>query len=370
MVCEPPDGGAAENAVTLALELRERGFEFEFAGPPQARRYPQLEQSGIVIHRLSLAPGYASPRHDARALRRLVGLLRGGRFALVHCHSTKAGALGRIAARLTGTPVVFSPHSLSFNGDFGAPRRGFAIAIERALGPLTTVLLCVCDDEREQALRARIVAPECATVVHNGVPACDEASEPDPGLLALRAGGPVAGAVAALRPQKTLHVLIDAAPLVFAEMPAARIAIVGDGELRDELRARAARHGLDRDERFLLGGFAPPAARYLKALDVFVLPSGWEGLPLGVLEALACGVPQVATDVGGTAEAVSPETGLLVDPHDPPALAAAIVELLGDAPRRGAMADASRARHAERFTVQRMVDETARVYERALRAGI
>ena len=93
-----------------------------------------------------------------------------------------------------------------------------------------------------------------------------------------------------------------------------------------------------------------------------MLPSGWEALPIGVLEALACGVPQVATDVGGTGEAVSAETGVLVPPGDPSALADALVALLGDPARRAAMAEASVARHRERFTVERMVAETAAVY--------
>jgi glycosyltransferase involved in cell wall biosynthesis len=112
-------------------------------------------------------------------------------------------------------------------------------------------------------------------------------------------------------------------------------------------------------------GFEPPASRQLSALEIFVLPSSWEAFPISILEAMACGVPQVVTDVGGSGEAVSDgETGLVCPPEDPAALADRVVELLRDPARRARMATASRARHRERFMLDRMVDETAAVYGR------
>ena len=110
----------------------------------------------------------------------------------------------------------------------------------------------------------------------------------------------------------------------------------------------------------------PPSARYLWALDVFALPSDWEGLPIAVLEALACGVPQVATDVGGTPEAVTEDTGILFRRGDAYALADAVVSLLQDEQRRRRMAAASVARHGSHFTLSRMVAATAAVYEEAV----
>ena len=121
-------------------------------------------------------------------------------------------------------------------------------------------------------------------------------------------------------------------------------------------------------ERLGLGGrvtwlpFVAPAARYLRALDVYVLSSSWEAFPIGPLEAQACGVPQVVSAVGGTPESVVPETGILVPPREPGPLADALIELLRDPERRAAMGEASRRRHAERFTVEQMVAGTAAVY--------
>ena len=109
--------------------------------------------------------------------------------------------------------------------------------------------------------------------------------------------------------------------------------------------------------------FTAPSARQLRATDVYVLSSAWEAFSIGVLEALACGVPQVATDVGGTREVVDDETGILVPPHDPSALAEALVALLSDPERRARLATASQARHSERFGLDRMVAATASLYD-------
>jgi len=365
MVCEPPDGGVSENAVQLSERLGAEGFEVEFAGPPEARRHPRLDAAGVAIHRLPLAPGYGNAVHDARALRGLAALMRRRSFDLVHCHSSKAGVLGRLAARAAGTPAIFAPHSFSFVGDFSPARRRIALGIERALAPLTAAVVCCCEDERRIALEHRVAAPARLHVVHNACEACAECA-PDATLSGMRERGPVAASVAALRPQKTLEVFLDAVPRVLERMPGVQLAMVGDGPLRGRLEAHAARLGLDGDERFAMLPFEAPAARYLRAMDVFVLPSAWEGFPIGVLEALACGVPQVATDVGGTREAVTAETGRLVARHDPEALAAAIVEVLEDPVRRERMAQASRARHAEHFSIDRMVAGTTAVYRHVL----
>jgi glycosyltransferase involved in cell wall biosynthesis len=360
---EPPDGGVAENVRQLALGLAAHGWEAEVAGPLDATPYAQLEERAISVHRLSLSRGYGRPDSEARALVSLVTLLRRGEFDLIHCHASKAGVLGRIAALASGTLSLYSPHCFAFAGGLQWSWSLAATALERALGQLPGAILCVCESEREVALRAGVTAPECLYVVHNGSETCPEDLAPDPAVAALGARGPIVGAVAALRDQKRLDVLIDAAPLILARVPEASVVIVGNGPLHEQLRAHASKLGLDRDERFALLPFTPPAGRALKALDVYVLPSAWEAFPIGALEALACGVPQVLSDVGGNREAVTPQTGALVPPDDPPALADAIVALLSDPLRREAASAASRRRHAECFSVARMVAQTVAVYE-------
>jgi glycosyltransferase involved in cell wall biosynthesis len=366
MLFEPPDGGVAENAMQLALHLGAHGHEVEVAGPPESLVYPRLDEAGVPVRRLpSLRRGYARPDRDAASVRALVGLLRAGRHDVLHCHSSKAGVVGRLAARRVGLPAVYSPHCFAFVGEVSRGRRLFASSVERLLGRFASAaILCVCEAERRLALERRVAPPERLHVVHNGTAPCDEDTEPEPQLTELLSGGPVATAVSVLRPQKALHVLLEATPLLWERLPQARVAIVGDGPLREPLHRRARELGLLADERFAFLPFQPPPARYLRASDVFVLPSSWEALPISVLEALACGVPQVATAVGGTPEAVTPDTGLLVAPRDPPALAQALATLLADPGRREAMCRASRDRHAQQFTLERMEAETLALYDR------
>jgi glycosyltransferase involved in cell wall biosynthesis len=362
---EPPDGGVAEHILLLSEGLRGRGWDVEIAGPPESAIYTSLSQAGIPIHLIpSIRAGFGDPVADMRALAQVTRLVRRRRYDVIHCHSAKAGVLGRIGAKLAGVPVVFSPHSFSFVGDFSERRRRFATLTERWLSHITASLICVCEEEyglvREHGLRCP------ARVIYHGT------SEPVAGapvnaeLARFADGHTVVASLAALRPQKTIEVLVDAAPEILRRSPNARIAIIGNGPLRSKLWARAQERGLGRSERFSFMEFRHPSAQYLPLIDVYVLPSAWEAFPIGVLEAQAYGVPQVATDVGGTGEAVTSEVGFLVAPHDPSALAAAVVSLLSDPALRVAMGTASRQQHAARFTVERMVEETERVYQQVV----
>jgi glycosyltransferase involved in cell wall biosynthesis len=375
MLFEPPDGGVAENAMQLALHLGNHGHEVEVAGPAESIAYPRLDEAGVPVRRLaSLRRGYGRPERDAASVRALADLLRAGRHDVLHCHSSKAGVVGRLAAQRVGVPAVYSPHCFAFVGEVSRSRRLFASTVERALGRRTAAIVCSCEAERRRALQHGVAPAERLHRVYYGTPDCDGGSEVNGRLEEMQAAGPLAGAVTVLRRQKRVDVLLEAAPRVWDRLPEARLAVVGDGPERDALQRRASELGLLGDERFAFLSFEAPSARHLRALDVYVLPSAWEAMPIGVLEALACGVPQVATDVEGTGEAVGapprepPErqTGRLVSPCDPAALAAAIVDLLEDPERRGELARTSRQRHAERFGLERMVAETAAVYDRAL----
>jgi glycosyltransferase involved in cell wall biosynthesis len=330
LVCEPPDGGVAEHVRQLARGLPAHGYQ------------PVVLDSRV----LPVRRDYRHPHRDLQALGALTRALRG--FDLVHAHAAKAGVLARLATR---RPVVYTPHCFPFVGGSSARRR-FGLIVERALARRTATIICVCEDEARVARAVGIGAR--LAVVHNGCPSC-EPVEP-----ALTRDGLVVGAVTVLRRQKRLDVLVAAAPRILDA--GASVVVAGDGPEGARLKAAA-------DPRVVFVPFQPPSARHLRALDVYVLPSDWEAFPIGLLEAQACGVPQVATDVGGTREALTPDTGVLVPPGDPEALADAVIALLRDPGRRREMAAASRTRHAERFTVERMVAETAAVYDEVLGSG-
>jgi glycosyltransferase involved in cell wall biosynthesis len=366
MVFKAPDGGAAENVVQLAQGLGGLGWELELAGPMEASVYERIPRS-VRVHRLPITPGYGPLREDLAAWRGLYSVLRGGRFDLVHAHSPQAGVLARIA-RLTGAPpVVYTPHCFTFLGNPARARSLVGLIIERSLAPLTAAFIDVSEYERNAGIERRVGRASRHHLVFNASEACPDVAVAEE-IAAFRGDGPLLLLVASLRAQKRVDIFLRALPSVLDALPTARAAIIGNGPESGSLRALAGELGLADDERVMMAPFQGPAARYLKAADIYVLSSGWESLPIGVLEALACGVPQVAANVGGVAEAIGSDTGVLVAPGDPAALAAAIVELIGDPERRERMSGASRIRHAERFALDRMVRETVDVYESAIRA--
>jgi len=348
IVCEPPDGGVAEHVLHLVQGLSAHGHEPVLYAPAEF-----VHSDTIEVRTLPFRRDYSHPHDDARSLGRLTRALKG--VDLVHSHSAKAGVIGRLAARLARLPSVYTPHGFPFVGEMSDARRRFGVATERALAPITEAIVCVCEFERDLAretgLRTHL------EVVHNGCPPAPDVE------AALTSDAPLIGAVSTLRRAKRIDVLLDAMPLVLERVPDARLLVAGDGPLHDALHAQAERLSLD----VTWLPFTAPAARYLKGLDVYVLSSSWEAFPIGPLEAMACGIPQVVSAVGGTGESVTPETGIRVPPREPEPLAEAIVALLDDPARRAAMRTASIERHAAHFTVDQMVAGTAAVYDRVLR---
>ena len=340
---------------TLAAELVERGHDVTVAGPES---YAGVGTRHVRLDMVrALAPGA-----DAAAGRRLGAIVRRLRPRVVHAHSSKAGALARIG-RIAGAPVVYTPHGFAFAGHFDSERQRSAYRLaERVLVPATAMTLCVCEAERR--LAAGIGARRLA-VVHNGV-APPPPGRADPRLDALGGSGPIVATVMGLRPGKGAETFVDAAARVLRSHPHARFAIAGDGPLRGAVEARIARAGLG--ERVLLLGATDGSAPLLRGAGIVVSASWAESFPYSVLEGMAAGLPVVATDVGGTAEAIEDgRTGLLVPPRDSAALAAAVGVLLDDAPRRQAMGRAGAERAAARFSLRGMGDGVAAVYERVAR---
>jgi len=363
-VFQPPEGGVPDQVSALARGLSERGHSLTVAGPPDASVRPELEAAGIRFVALALSPS-PKPAQDLGALRSLVRLLHTGRFDIVHVHAQKAGVVGRLAALIARVPSVYTPHSFVYRTQLLRPRPSararfwLTRGLEQLLGRVSAAIIGVADEERRAAVADRIAAPERVHAVLNGVRP-DLEAEPDPQLLDFRGEGPLLGFVAHLRDQKGLPDLLEALDLLVARDEAVRMAIVGTGPMWSEVERRLAVG--PSGPTTLLVPYAGPMDPYLEAMDVFVLPSLWEGLSLAVLEAMFHGLPVVATAVNGTPEAVADErTGLLVPPGDPGALADAMARLARDPELRARLGTAGREEAERRFTVERMVEETEAV---------
>jgi glycosyltransferase involved in cell wall biosynthesis len=364
-VFEPPDGGVPEHVRLLAAGLARRGHTVVAAGRPEAAPRAYLEAHGVGFAELpSFVGTMIDPRRDARTLGTLVRLIRAGRFDVVSTHGQKAGLLGRLAGPLLRVPVTYTPHSLIYRhqfvlGEDPAARRRYRRTLrqERFQGRFTRLLIGVSEEEAAAAVADGLVAAERAVAIHNGVEV-DTTVAPDPELLAFREDGPLFGFVAGLRDQKGLPTLLDALDLLAARGALPRFAIVGNGPMESFVRDRIAAGALaDRVRLFGYGGRVEP---YLAALDAFVLPSYWEGLPLAVLEAMFFGLPVVASAAGGTPEAVADgETGWIVPVADASTLADRIAALADAGPEsRATMGRAGASRAAAEFGVERMVDAT------------
>lgn len=356
---QPIDGGVGRHVTDLAVGLSERGNEVILCGP-------ELPQGLSLSHphrALELGRSIA-PRADLATLRAFTAIVRGVRPDLIHAHSSKAGAIARLG-RLAQprVPVFYTPHGYAFAGHFSheLERRAYR-EIERALAPLATRVVCVC--EAEAQLARAVGVKRRVRVVHNGIePAPD--GPPDPRMEDLARRGPLICALTLLRPGKGLETLIDAMPAVQARHPRVQLAIGGEGPDLDALRARTLTRRVGDAVHFL--GHCEDPIGTLRGSGIFVHPSWAESFPYVILEAMSVGLPIVASNVGGIQEALRDgQDGRLVEPRDPDPLAGALIELLEDPIRGERMGAAAKARMEERFTRSSMIDRLIHVYDEVL----
>jgi len=296
-----------------------------------------------------------------RSVGRVARWLDDGDYDVIHCHLPLAGVVGRMAGKVARRPVVYTEHNVH--------ERYHRVTYwaNRATWRLQDFVVAV-SGEVSRSIRAHAGDRVPLRVVANGV---DVARfSPRPGLgAAVRSDQeigdeiPVVGTVAVFREQKRLGDWLRAARLMVDQRPDARFLIVGDGPLRGKLDRLTADLGLERHVRF--AGLQEDVRSYLAAMDVYMMSSGFEGLPIALLEAMAMGIPPVCTRVGGIPEAVVDGTsGLLVDPGRPEDLAAACGRLLADQERRRAVGWEARRRVVREFSMERMMERLHDVYAR------
>ncbi|MBN2492760.1 MAG: glycosyltransferase [Planctomycetes bacterium] len=350
-------GGLEWMAVRLALAMRQHFRAavvcYDGGGPLAAL----LAEARVPVYVLRRRPG-VDPQYPFR-LARLLGRIEAD---LVHAHNDTALFYGGLAAFLAGRALVYTEHDRHFPGRAGVRLANFALAASARR------VVAVSEEIRRQLLRHERIGGARVRVVPNGV----DLDRPDPAAVQrLRAEWGVAGdalavgVVAGLKPVKNHALLIDAAADLVARHPGLVLVFAGDGPLRADLEAHARGAGLGNRLRLL--GFRSDLARIYAALDVVVLPSHSEGMPLAALEAMAAARPVVASEVGGLPEVVvDGETGLLFPPGDRRALVEALGALLADPGRRRRLGLNGRRRYEERFTLARMADAYAAVYRAAL----
>lgn len=366
-------GGAQENTMlscalidakrfpSTLLTGAETGIEGELHGESRERGVRMVIEPSLV-RRLS-------PWHDLVATYKLWRMLRRERYDVVHTHSSKAGILGRIAAWLAGVPViVHTSHGWGFNREQPWYEYWTYVWLERFCARISTALIVVGAPGREEGLSLGIGKPEQYRLIRSGIEVQayrdaritrDEARR----RLALPPDAFVIGCVGRLGEQKAPLDLLAAFMPVAESRPEAHLVFVGDGPLSADLEQAIARAGLT--GRVHLTGLRRDVPELMRAFDVFALASRWEGLPRVFPQAMAAGLPIVATRVDGAPDAVTPgENGWLVEVGDTRGMAERLRALATSPETARRMGAAGQAR-VDEFSAQRMVQDLANLYGQA-----
>jgi len=313
------------------------------------------------------------PARDARALMRLIGVMRQFRPHLVDTHTAKAGFVGRLAALLSlrrRPVIVHTYHGHVLEGYFGARQSAIYRSLESALGRQSDCLIGVSQATVDDLVRLGVAPRERFRVVPLGLdlgPFAQLETEAGADLRSDLRTNPeqmLFSYVGRLAPIKRVDLLLRAFARANSEGQPPHLLIVGDGEIRPALERLARELGVESRVHFM--GYRRDVANIAAATDAAVLSSENEGTPVSLIEAAAAGHPAVATAVGGVPEVVSTETGILVQPDDEEALARGMSRIACDRDLLRAKGERARARVFQRHSASRLTSEMARLYESLL----
>jgi len=377
-VIEATENGTKKHVLQLMRHVDRTCFELELVA--SNLRDPERFQRDIDALRAEGYPVTVIPMHrtihpvaDLRALIRLIRLFHRRRYDVVHCHSSKAGALGRAAAFLTGCRwIVYTPHCFSFAAGFGRFVGWSYKFVEFALGRITDRLVAVSPHEYEVAVHSGAALPHQIRVILNGLSGDElRLREPRAELrrqLGLPEGAPIVGSIGRLGRQKGYDVFIRGAKLVHDERPDVHFILVGKGPYDVPLRKLASELGLD--ECFHFTGERRDVLDILPLIDVFVMSSRWEAMPYALLEAMGAARPIVLTRVCGLEKLVeNGRAAVIIPPEDPERIFRAVCELLDDESRRNALGRTAHEIATSKYTLRRSIRDIEGLYEEAHHDG-
>jgi glycosyltransferase involved in cell wall biosynthesis len=370
-------GGAQENTIASVERVDPGKYDSHLWCGPQTglegSLFQDARERGESPRVLPNLVREISPLRDLAVTLELTRLLRRERFDIVHTHCSKAGIVGRVAARMAGVPhITHTHHGLSFHDRMNPVLRRFFIALERMMAAWTHPMISVSERTTSVGLSAGVGRPEDYRLIRSGIPLTTFGPDAERGAavrreLGIAEGEVVVGSVGRLTAQKNPLDFVELASGVLASHRNATFLYVGDGPLMDAVAEVIAERGLA--ERVRLLGLRTDVPDLLRAMDIFVLTSLWEGLPRVVLQALATGLPVVAYDTAGIMEAVEEgRNGYLVATGDVARMVEHAVRLVSDAELRGRMGEAARELdHA--FSEEGMIRDLEALYNEMTSGG-
>ncbi len=367
-------GGAQENTMLTADLLDKKRWAVDvISGPqtgPEGSLIGEVRQRGVSLTLEPTLVREVNPLKDVLAFFRLARFMRRGKYSIVHTHSSKAGILGRWAAKLAGVPVIIhTVHGWGHTNRQHPLVQQFYIRLEKLTLPITDKLIVVSPRDIEKGLQDGIGVPDDYTVIRSGIElerfGHPQVPRPETrAALGIPPDAPVVGTVTRLSPQKAPLDFVQAAALVSQAVPECRFVMVGDGPLRPQVEALAAELGVA--DQLILTGLRRDVPELMAAFDIFALSSLWEGLPRVLPQAMATGLPLVATAIDGNAEAViDGVNGYLIPPGEPAELARAVIGLVDNPHLARQMGGAGCQRVAE-FGAAVMVDKIDSLYRQLL----
>ncbi|MFH1688996.1 MAG: glycosyltransferase [Candidatus Eisenbacteria bacterium] len=369
-------GGAQENTIASVERVDPGRYDSQlWTGPqtgPEGSLMSDARSRGIVVRVLPNMVREINPLKDLLMLMQLTRLLRRDRFDIVHTHCSKAGILGRVAARFAGVPhVTHTHHGWSFHDRMHPLLKWFFITAEKSLGPWTHPMISVSNKTTKVGLKAGIGSPSDYRLIRSGIPL--RRYHPDEGRgqavrrgMGIPADHVVVVSVGRLTPQKNPMDFVKLATTLLNDHANVTFLYVGDGPMRASVEEAAEAAGVG--ERLRLLGVRDDVPDLLRASDVFVLTSLWEGLPRVVLQALATGVPVLAYDTAGIAEAVvEGKNGHLVPRGSVEEMASRLTVLVEDADRRAAMSRSAAEQFDRSFSEGQMILDLENLYDEMIR---
>jgi glycosyltransferase involved in cell wall biosynthesis len=375
-------GGSAQNTLLTCLGLNGKhelilahglSLESQMTGCEKQsvdRQIERAEEGGVKLTAIPSLVRRIDPVHDFRAFLSLWQLMIKVRPHIVHTHTSKAGLLGRWAAKMVGVPIiVHTPHGHVFYGHFGPLLSRFFVIMERLTASITDRMVALTEAEGNDYNTLSVCNPDKMVTIHSGVDIARYAAarvdiEEKKRSLGLNPKELVVGTVGWLLPIKGPMYLLKAMAPIWQSYPDIKLVFVGKGDLEEKLRLKASLMGVSDKVEFL--GWRDDIPEIMQLLDIFVLPSLNEGMGRVLVEAMAAGKAIVASNTGGIPDLIMHgHNGLLVPPGDSSRLAGAIIMLLKDTHRREEMGKNGKLL-AVRYSVESMVNKIDNLYKTLL----
>lgn len=364
----PVVSGSGINTFLSMLELDKTLYKVELACGPGGRLIPLVQENGMKVRPFKHLVQPLDPVNDTLALLELILFLRKNPYHIVHTHNSKAGFLGRLAAKLAAVPViVHTVHGFAFHEQEPLWRQGLFRNLERLASHWCDKMIFISEPLIDWALRERIVGQDKIIKIYSGIdlnqfcPANEDVKNKIRQKWKLNRNDPVIGIVSKLWEGKGHTVLLEAFRALKKRITNARLVIVGEGYLYDDLLRMVKLNGLG--DSVLFTGFQMDVSEILATFDVAVLPSFFEGMGRVLLEAMAMEKPVVASRVGGIPDLVKDGVnGVLVTPGNVQELAGAIEKIVTDKGLAQKMGREGRKRIKEQFSSEVMARSIERVY--------